>query len=97
MVEVRQVVERGDAWEVELAIREGVYRVDRYPVRVEEVPRAPADWDEAAQKQHVAAFVVDHVVRHMRRGSLPPRGTRLDGSAMWSWKGPSPESPAGFR
>ncbi|MCL8208803.1 MAG: hypothetical protein K6V97_12140 [Actinomycetia bacterium] len=88
MVEVRTIVERGDAWEIELAIREGVYRLDRYPVRVEEVPAPPAGWDEAAQKRQIAAFVVDRVARHMRRGSLPPRGTRLDGSAVWTWKGP---------
>lgn len=87
MVEVRTIIERGDAWEVELAIREGVYRLDRYPVRVEDVPAAPAGWDDRARERHVAAFVVDQVSRHMRRGSLPPRGTRLDGSGVWSWQG----------
>jgi AcrR family transcriptional regulator len=83
MVDVVKVTQRGDAWEVDLKIREGVYRLDQYPVRVENVPLPPTDLAPAEQERRMAAFVVQQVTQHMRRGSLPPRGTRLDGSTVW--------------
>lgn len=83
MVELLSLEQREDAWEATLRIREGVYRLDRYPVIIEHVPTPPPDWDAARQREHLAAYVREAVTRHFRRGSLPPRGTRLDGSAVW--------------
>jgi hypothetical protein len=83
MVELVALEQRGDAWEATLRIREGVYRLDRYPVIIEHVPAPPPDWDAQRQRERLAAFVQEAVTRHFRRGSLPPRGTRLDGSAIW--------------
>jgi hypothetical protein len=84
VVRVLDIKEAGDVWVVDLSIYEGVYRLDRYPVRVEGVPLPPADLPEADRRRVMGEFVTDAVMRHMRRGSLPPRGTRLDGAAVWA-------------
>jgi hypothetical protein len=83
VVEITELKAQGDIWEATLKVREGVYRLDRYAVRVEGVPLPPAGMDEAAQEERVRAFVLARMTRHMRRGSLPPRATRLDGSTVW--------------
>lgn len=69
---------------VDLSIYDGVYRLDRYPVQVEDVPLPPEGWTVEQQQQHMQQFVTESVTRHMRRGSLPPRGTRLDGKRVWA-------------
>ncbi len=86
MVKVATMTPMGESWQVELSVYDGVYQMDRYPVRVEHVPLPPAGWDEAAREEHMGRYVLTHVLRHMRRGSLPPRGTRLDGRAVWEWE-----------
>lgn len=85
MLKVVKTTPAGESWQVELSVYDGVYRMDRYPVRVEHVPLAPDALDVAGQEARMQQFVVAQVMRHMRRGSLPPRGTRLDGRAVWTW------------
>ncbi len=85
MLKVVKMTPEGENWEVELSVYDGVYQMDRYPVRVERVPLAPDGLDAAAQHDRMTQFVLTEVMRHMRRGSLPPRGTRLDGRAVWTW------------
>lgn len=93
MVKVVKMTPAGESWQVELSVYDGVYQMDRYPVRVEHVPLAPAALDSAAQEARMRQFVLIQVMRHMRRGSLPPRGTRLDGRPVWRWE-PAEGSPA---
>lgn len=84
MIEVKGLRAAGEVWMVDLSIHEGVYRIDRYPVRVDNVPLAPEGWTLEQQQRHMQQFVTESVTRHMRRGSLPPRGTRLDGKDVWT-------------
>lgn len=86
MVKVVKSTPAGESWQVELSVHGGVYQMDSYPVRVEHVPLAPDTWDSAAQDARMQQFVLAQVARHMRRGSLPPRGTRLDGREVWTWE-----------
>jgi hypothetical protein len=83
MVKVAKTTPSGDTWLVELQVYDGVYRMDRYPVRVEHVPLPPEGASPDEQSQRMGEFVLTTVQRHMRRGSLPPRGTRLDGREVW--------------
>lgn len=83
MVEVREIQPQGETWAVDLKVFDGVYRLDRYPVRVEDVPLPPEGLSEDRQRELMGRFVVKRVTHHMRRGSLPPRGTRLDGGQVW--------------
>lgn len=85
MVKVVKMTPMGESWQVELSVYDGVYQMDRYPVKVEHVPLPPAALDGAAREDHMGRYVLTHVMRHMRRGSLPPRGTRLDGREVWQW------------
>lgn len=78
MIRVNQVRQEGEHWLVTLQVHDGVYRLPAYPVRVEHVPRPPAEMAEEAVKTCIGEFVVSRVEQHMRNGSLPPRGTRLD-------------------
>jgi hypothetical protein len=75
---VNQVIRQGEHWLVTLRVDDGVYRLDSYPVRVERVPRVPDSMAEDEVKTRIGTFVVARVEQHMRNGSLPPRGTRLD-------------------
>jgi hypothetical protein len=89
MVEVVRITAEGDAFEAELKIREGVYRLDAYTVRVERVPLPPAGLQAEEQRRRMVRFVERQITRHLRRGSLPPRATRLDGSAVWEVDDPA--------
>jgi hypothetical protein len=79
VIRVNQVRQEGEHWLVTLQVHEGVYRLPSYPVRVENVPRPPVEMAEETVKICIGEFVVSRVEQHMREGSLPPRGTRLDG------------------
>ena len=85
MVKVVKITPGGESWQMELSVYGGVYQMDSYTVRVEHVPLAPDVWDSAAQDARMQQFVLAQVARHMRRGSLPPRGMRLDGREVWTW------------
>lgn len=91
-INVRSVTQTDTYWLVQLAVHEGVYQIDQYPVRVVDVPSAPADWDGERQQQQVGEFVLHSVREHMRSGALPPKGTRLKGDAVWVWQLSAPVS-----
>jgi hypothetical protein len=78
VIRVNEVTRQGEHWLVTLRVDDGVYRLASYPVRVERVPRAPDDMTEDEVKTRIGMFVLGRVEHHMRNGSLPPRGTRLD-------------------
>jgi hypothetical protein len=78
VIRVQQVSRDGEHWLVTLRVEDGVYRLPSYPVRVERVPRPPEHMEPEAVEDRIGAFVVSRVEHHMRNGSLPPRGTRLD-------------------
>ena len=76
MVEVKSVNWSHDGWEIHLAIKEGVYHLDSYPVRISHLA---FDQDISIHKD--LATVVNVLIRdHMRRGCLPPHGMVLDWS-----------------
>jgi hypothetical protein len=83
MVKVVSITALGELWRVDLFVHDGVYRLDRYPVTVEHVPLPPADLSAEQRDRVLGDFVLQAVSAHMRRGSLPPRGTRLDGREVW--------------
>jgi hypothetical protein len=83
MVKVISTTALGELWRVDLFVHDGVYRLDRYPVTVEHVPLPPADLSPEQREAVLGEFVLKAVSAHMRRGSLPPRGTRLDGREVW--------------
>lgn len=88
---VTQITRHEGYWLLDLEVKEGVYHKDHYPVRVVDVPLAPAGWDIRQQEEQMRRFVLDRVHEHMRSGALPPRGTQLNGEEAWTWK---PESVA---
>ncbi len=73
-----------EAWHVDLRVFEGVYRKERYTVRIVDVPRAPDGWSLDRQKEVVGEHVSYEVTQHMRRGSLPPTGMQIDGEELWN-------------
>ncbi len=78
MIAVQSIREDEGQWTVVLKVEEGVYRLPAYPVRVENVPRPPEGWTPEAVSERIGRYVQERVTIHMREGSLPPRGTRLD-------------------
>ncbi len=82
-IEILEVETGDEAWRVDLKVYEGVYKKDRYAVRVVDIPRPPAEWTLDQQKAAMTDYVRHEVTQHMRRGSLPPTGMQLDGQKVW--------------
>jgi hypothetical protein len=82
-ITVVETQSEGDRWMVYLAVAEGVYRWDRYPVRLTRVAAPPAGLSEAEQREIVSQWTVQHVRRHMRSGALPPTGMLLTATDIW--------------
>ncbi|AUW94454.1 MAG: hypothetical protein C7B44_05890 [Sulfobacillus thermosulfidooxidans] len=85
-VEVLALKAQNDYWTVELSVFEGVYRKERYVVRVVDVPKAPSSLSDQDQETRMKEFVLDQVKRHMRRGSLPPTGMQVEGVHVWDYE-----------
>lgn len=68
MVKVRSVAWHHEAWEICFEIREGVYRLDNYPVRITHLGQS----DNDDLKEDLAVIATGLLRRHMRRGALPP-------------------------
>jgi hypothetical protein len=85
-IQVNHVEQADDMWLCDLSVRFGVYAREHYPVRLVEVPTPPPGMDLDAQKQRIADFVVQEVLRHMRRGSLPPKGVQIRAERVWETK-----------
>jgi hypothetical protein len=82
VIRVKQVRQDEEHWTVQLQVEDGVYRLPAYPVRVENVPRPPENLSVDEVADLVGRYVLERVTTHMREGSLPPRGTRLDGRGL---------------
>lgn len=83
-IKVNRIEWHGHAWMVDLAIVEGVYQKDHYPVRIVDAPVPPDGMTTEQQYRLIEEFVVEDVRQHMRRGSLPPSGVQLTGHHLWT-------------
>ncbi|MDA8194552.1 MAG: hypothetical protein M0Z53_11245 [Thermaerobacter sp.] len=83
-ISVNAVKQQAESFELDLRIYEGVYENAHYRVRVVDVPVAPTGFSPAERDAAIAQFAVDKVMKHMRRGALPPRGVQLSGEEVWS-------------
>ena len=63
-----------EAWELHFAVREGVYFLDDYPVRVTHL----AYTDDPEIQQALEVVVTGFLHRHMRRGAVPPHAMVID-------------------
>lgn len=82
-ISVEEVKGEGDRWTLWLSVREGVYRLDRYPVRLIRVEYPPAGLSEADQRRIVSEWTLRQVRQHMRSGALPPTGMLLTADDLW--------------
>ncbi|MCL5012702.1 MAG: hypothetical protein M1493_01720 [Firmicutes bacterium] len=76
MVEVKSVDWNHEGWEIRLAISEGVYHLDSYPVRISHL----AFDDDDSIHRDLATVVTLLIRQHLRQGSVPPHGMVLDWS-----------------
>ncbi|MBX5466317.1 MAG: hypothetical protein K6U14_02315 [Firmicutes bacterium] len=83
-IRINQVELSGEHWVVDVAVHEGVYRKDHYPVTVVEVPAPPPGFAPDKVRQAVAEFVAHAVRDHMRSGALPPTGMRIRGEGVFA-------------
>jgi hypothetical protein len=74
MVKVRSIAWRDEAWEVRFEIKEGVYHLDDYPVRISHLGRLP----QADVESDLAAVAAGLLERHMRRGAVPPHAVVIN-------------------
>lgn len=74
MVEITSVNWVKNGWEWRLTIREGVYHLTDYRVRISHLGFSDAPLIQAALAQVVTALVR----QHMRQGSVPPHAMVLD-------------------
>ena len=63
-----------EAWELRFAVREGVYFLEDYPVRVTHL----AYTDDMELRQALETVVTGFLHRHMRRGAVPPHAMVMD-------------------
>lgn len=74
MLKVRSVEWHDEAWEVRFEIKEGVYSLDNYPVRITHLGRLEQDGF-----QDDVAVVASGLLRgHMRRGAVPPNAVVIN-------------------
>lgn len=78
MVNVRSVEWRDEAWEVHLEIKEGVYRLQDYPVRITHLGHADGD----SFRDDVATVAKGLLRMHMRRGAVPPHAVVINWSRV---------------
>jgi hypothetical protein len=74
VVKVRSVAWRDEAWEIRFEIREGVYRLDDYPVRITHLGRS----DAPGFADDVAIVATGLLRMHMRRGAVPPHAVVIN-------------------
>lgn len=65
-----------EGWELRFAVREGVYHLDNYPVRISHL----AFTEDAGARAALATVVAELLKRHLRGGSVPPHAMVLDWS-----------------
>ncbi len=76
MITLESVAWVQEGWELRFAIREGVYHLDNYPVRVSHL----AVTEDARVKESLAVVATGLLKRHMRSGAVPPHAMVLDWS-----------------
>lgn len=78
MITLQSIAWRRDAWEVTFDVREGVYQLVAYPVRVTHLAYS----EDHQLQEALGSAVTDLLRRHMRRGSVPPHAMVLDWSRV---------------
>ena len=63
-----------EAWELHFAVREGVYFLEDYPVRVTHL----AYTEDVELREALEAVVTGFLHRHMRLGAVPPHAMVID-------------------
>ncbi len=74
MLKVRSVEWHDEAWEVRFEIKEGVYSLDNYPVRITHLGQLEQD----GFQDDVAAVASGLLRGHMRRGAVPPNAVVIN-------------------
>lgn len=78
MVKVQSVEWHDEAWEVHFEIKEGVYRLEDYPVRITHLGHYEVDGFADA----VATVATGLLRSHMRRGAVPPHAVVVNWSRV---------------
>lgn len=78
MVKVHSVQWHDEAWEVRFEIKEGVYGLEDYPVRITHLGRSEAD----GFAEDVATVATGLLRMHMRRGAVPPHAVVVNWSRV---------------
>ncbi|NMP22961.1 hypothetical protein [Sulfobacillus harzensis] len=78
MVKVRSVQWHDEAWEVRFEIKEGVYRLEDYPVRITHL----GHYEVEGFSEHVAVVATGLLRSHMRRGAVPPHAVVVNWSRV---------------
>ena len=89
-VRVNAIMQEEELWLADMTIRFGVYSKAHYPVRLVDVPRAPVNMSREDQTKLLSAFIMHDVIRHMKKGSLPPKGVQISGEHVWDFE---PDAP----
>ncbi len=78
MVKVRSVEWHDEAWEVRFEIKEGVYQLESYPVRITHLGHSEIE----GFKDSVATVATGLLRQHMRRGAVPPHAVVINWSRV---------------
>ncbi len=76
MIVLQSIQWMRDAWELHFRVREGVYVLDDYPVRISHL----AFTDDSEVRDALGIVGVELLRHHMRRGAIPPHAMVLDWS-----------------
>lgn len=76
MIQVDSLRWVNEAWEARARIREGVYHLDSYPVRITHL----AYTDNLEVQSALKVLVRGLLERHMRRGTVPPHAMVMNWS-----------------
>lgn len=88
MVKVHSIAWHDEAWEVRFDIKEGVYNLTGYPVRMTHLGRS----EVAGLEDDLTAVAAGLLQRHMRRGAVPPHAVVINwGRVMSLSQGGPPE------
>lgn len=78
VVKVLSVEFHDEAWEVRFEIKEGVYRLESYPVRITHL----GHFEGEDFKEDVATLAMGLLQGHMRRGAVPPHAVVINWSRV---------------
>lgn len=78
VVKVRSVKWHDEAWEIRFEIKEGVYRLEDYPVRVTHL----GYFETEGFQDHLMTVATGLLRNHMRRGAVPPNAMAINWSRV---------------